>query len=610
MDPVAPLTPRFKSPLVYPILIGVAAVVPFLPSLRGEFLLWDDDANFLYNPSYRGLGLENLRWMFTNTFAHYMPLTWLSLGFDYTLWGMNPAGYHATNLLLHGLNAALFYLVLKSLVRSAKPDLEPSAAAAAAAFGALVFAVHPLRVESVAWITERRDLLSAAFFLLTLLAYLRRIGAPEGTRERTKWLLLANLSFVAMLLSKSMGLTLPLVLVILDVYPLRRFSRAAAPALLKEKLSLFVLMFAALAMVSYTSSKTGAISSREQYPLIQSIARPGFSLAFYIGMTLLPRGISPLYWYRPELGIVQAAGWVVVLALSAAAWALRRRFPAALAAWLSYGLLLSPVSGVVSLGPVCAADHYTYVACLPFAALAAALVVLLRRTPPLAMCGAAAAMVITLSAWSWRYCGTWKDSVSLWSRAIELEPDVYFSLANRGRAYAARRDWDRALGDYDRSLQLQGAWNESWGYRAEARLARGDPGGAIADATQALRLDPSWTQPYKTRGVALAALARPREAIQDFSQALALRPQYVEVRIDRAVERAKIGDLDGALSDLDAAIAFDPQPEIYVRRGITRGMMQDSRGAAEDFSRALELAPADWPQRRKVQEYLQQLRSP
>jgi tetratricopeptide (TPR) repeat protein len=585
-------------------------MVPFLPSLRGEFLLWDDDANFLLNPNYRGLGLEQLRWMFTNTYAHYMPLTWLTLGFDYVLWGMNPTGYHVTNLLLHGLNAALCYLVIRSLVRSAAPELDAPRRAAAAAFGALFFAVHPLRVESVAWITERRDLLATSFLLLTLLGYLRMVGEPKGSRRRLRLLVLTNVAFAAMLLSKTMGLTLPLVLLILDVYPLRRFTRASARALLTEKLSLFVLMLAGLAMVRYTSSQTGAISSVAQYPLIQSLARPGYSLAFYVGMTLCPRGISPLYWYRPELGVPQLSGWIVVLALSGAGFVLRHRFPAGLSTWLAYGLLLSPVSGVVSLGPVVAADHYTYIACLPFAAAAAALLVLLRRAPPLATGSAAVAIALGLGAWSWLYCGTWQNSVSLWNRAIELEPDVYFSLANRGRAHAARRDWDRALADYDRSLQLQTAWYEPWGYRAEARLARGDTIGAIADATQAIRLEATCAQAYRTRGIALAALARPREAIDDFSKALQLRPQYVEARILRASEQAKVGDLDAALSDLDAAIAFDPQPLIFVRRGIARAMKPDPRGAAEDFRRALDLAPPDWPQRRQVEEFLKQTRSP
>jgi hypothetical protein len=328
MDPTSASRARFLPPA----LIAAVTVAVFLPSWNGEFLLWDDDANFLFNEHYRGFGLENLKWMFTNAFGHYMPLTWLTLALDYVFWGMNPVGYHATNLALHALNAVLFYFVLRVLLRRAVPDLDPTRLAIAAAVGALCFSIHPLRVESVAWITERRDLLSGAFFLSTILAYLRMIEEPEGTTARMKWLALSALLFAAMLLSKTMGFTLPLVLLILDVYPLRRASRASAPGLLKEKLVFFALMVGAFAMISFSAGKAGGMSTREHYPLIQSVARPGYAVSFYLAKTLLPIGLSPIYWYRPELGLPQVLGWLFLLTLSAILLIQRRRAPAALAA--------------------------------------------------------------------------------------------------------------------------------------------------------------------------------------------------------------------------------------------------------------------------------------
>jgi len=642
MDSTSLPPPRPERRWLPPLLIAAVTVATFLPSFRGEFLLWDDDTNFLFNQNYRGLRLENLRWMFTDVFGHYMPLTWLTLGLDYVLWGMDPRGYHATNLALHGLNAALCFLVLKSLARRAVPDLSPSRRVAAAAAGALVFSVHPLRVESVAWITERRDVLSGAFFLLTLLAYLRMIDQPERSAGRRMAMALTCLAFAAMLLSKAMAVTLPLVLLLLDAYPLGRLSRASLPALLKEKLPLFALMIAGLAMISFTAGKAGGMSDRDHYPLIQSLARPGFALSFYVGKTLLPIHLSPLYWYRPQLGLVHVAGWLILLALTAAAAVGWRRAPAALAGWLAYGLLISPASGLVSLGSFYAADHFSYVACLPFAALATALLVSLRRAPPAALGVASAAALIALSAASARYCFVWRDSVSLWSRAIELEPDVYFSLVNRGRSYAARREWDRALADYDRALELQQGWDAPWALRAEARLARGDAPGAISDATVSLQLQPKAGKALLTRGLSLSRIGKPREAIADLTKALEIDPNFVEARVNRALERAKLGDLDGSLADFDAAVAYDPNPYVYFRRAVPRGLKGDVEGAiadcteairlkpdfyeayvrrgaarmergeteraAQDFSRALELAPPDWPQRRQTEEFLQRAR--
>src|SRR5947207_6537956 len=168
-----PLPPRPRRRVLLPLLIAAVTFAAFLPSLQGEFLNWDDDANFLGNLNYRGLGPTNLRWMFTDYYGHYMPLTWLTLGLDYTLWGMNPKGYHATNVLLHGLNAVLFFFLLQALLRRARPDAAAPTISGSATAGALFFSLHPLRVDSVAWITERRDVLSGAFFLMTLLLYVR-----------------------------------------------------------------------------------------------------------------------------------------------------------------------------------------------------------------------------------------------------------------------------------------------------------------------------------------------------------------------------------------------------------------------------------------------------
>jgi len=611
MDSSAVPSSRSPKRLLLPALIAIVTVAAFLPSLRGEFLLWDDDANFTYNEGYRGFRAENLRWMFTNAFGHYMPLTWLTCALDYTLWGMNPVGYHATNLALHALNALLFFFLLRRLLRHAAPDLAAPTAELAAAAGALCFSLHPLRVESVAWITERRDLLSGVFFLLTALSYVRSAEAPDGSSSRRTWLVLSTLSFAGMLLSKTMGLTLPLVFLVLDVYPLRRWSRAAVPRLLFEKLPLVALMFGALFMLSISAGQAGGMSDRSNYPISQSLGRPGYALMFYLAKTLIPVGLSPLYWYRPQLGLPHVVGWICLLGLTGLLLFWRRRFPAALACWMAYGLLIAPASGLVSMGSFTGADHYTYVACLPFAVLGSMLLLLLARRFSLpAAAGTLAAILIVFGALSWRYCFVWTDSVSLWSRAVDMDPDVYFSRANLGRALAARGKLEPALEQLDRSIQMQSRWYESFGWRARARLQRGDLQGAFEDATQALRLQPDWAEGFVIRGHALSKIGRPQEAVAEFSRALERRPQYMEARIGRATDRAKLGDLDGALADLDEALRFDPQPSFYVLRGKTRAMRGDLPGATADFSQALELAPPDWPQRRQVQEYLDRARGP
>ena len=217
------LTRRWVDWLV-PALIALVTFAAFLPTLHNQFVNWDDDENFLDNPHYRGLGWTQLRWMWT-TFhlGHYIPLTWMTFGLDYRLWGMNPFGYHLTSLLLHAANAVVFFFVVHRILTLAlpRPSERGRALAVSAGFAALVFAIHPLRVESVAWATERRDVLSGLFYLVTILVYLR---ACEGEKRGRRWYWLAVATFVCALLSKAMVVNLPIVLLILDVYPLRRLG--------------------------------------------------------------------------------------------------------------------------------------------------------------------------------------------------------------------------------------------------------------------------------------------------------------------------------------------------------------------------------------------------
>src|SRR5712692_7544996 len=253
-DPVPSALPQRWGSWLVPVLIALVTFAVFLPALQNQFVDWDDAANFLDNPHYRGLGWTHLRWMWTTHLGHWIPLTWMTLGLDYLLWGMNPLGYHLTNLLLHAANAVVFFFVVRRILTRALPS--PSerghALAVSAGFAALVFAIHPLRVESVAWVTERRDVLSGLFYVLTIVMYLR--ACERGTRGRG-WYWLSVAVFVCALLSKSMVVNLPVVLLILDVYPLRRlggdigWSSEAARRVYAEKIP-FVLLAAAASAIA------------------------------------------------------------------------------------------------------------------------------------------------------------------------------------------------------------------------------------------------------------------------------------------------------------------------------------------------------------------------
>src|SRR5207253_4967000 len=207
--------PRLRPPLV---VSALAPLVVFAPSVGNDFVDWDDNLSFVTNPDYRGLGWSQLRWMLTDTVTgHYIPITWMTLGLDYVLWGMNPAGYHLTNLVLHALNTVAFALIAIRLLRLARPRTGETALWAGTVTAALFFSLHPLRAETVAWVTERRGLLSAFFTLVTALTYVR-MAAAEGAPRR-RWLAVSVGSYAMALASKAAVVPLPLVLLLMDGRP-------------------------------------------------------------------------------------------------------------------------------------------------------------------------------------------------------------------------------------------------------------------------------------------------------------------------------------------------------------------------------------------------------
>src|SRR5437867_4559767 len=363
-----------------PVLIALITVAAFLPALQNQFVSWDDAENFLDNPHYRGLGWSQLHWMWTTHQSHYIPLTWMTHGLDYLLWGMNPFGYHLTSLLLHAANAVAFFFVVRRILKRALPG--PSerghALTVSAGVAALVFAIHPLRVESVAWVTERRDVLSGLFYLLTILLYLRACEREARGRGRY-WLSVAM--FGCALLSKSMVVNLPVVLVILDVYPLRRLGGSigwwseAARRIYIEKIPFVLLAAAASAIAVMAQFSVHAAASLAELSVPGRLAVSAYGLSFYLWKMVVPVNLSPLYELPPTVNPWAPPFFLsygLVLAITAIILALRRRVPGLPAAWLAYIVVLLPVLGILQSGPQIAADRYTYLAGLGWAVLAGA----------------------------------------------------------------------------------------------------------------------------------------------------------------------------------------------------------------------------------------------
>lgn len=461
--------------LLLPVLIFSAVATVFLPTLRGQFLDWDDSINFVANPHYRGLGWSQLSWMFSATLmGHYIPVTWMSLGLNYVLGGMNPRGYHLGNVLLHAVNATLVYLIARRLLAAAAGDGAQDTRAAAAvcgagAFAALAFGVHPLRVESVAWITERRDVLCGVFFLLAVLAYLKGVEqGGGGLRPVWRWLSLG--SFLLALLAKAAAMPLPAVLLLLDLYPLRR-RPAGWRALLVEKVPYVVLTAATAWIALVVLSRGAAVTPYDRYGVLARVGMVAYSLLFYPVKFLWPMRLSPMYELpaRVDLGAWPFLPAVpAVVAITAILVLARHRWPAGLATWTYSAIMVLPVSGVVHSGSQLVNDRYSYLSGIAFAVLGGGgilWILRLRQRGRLsartasAVAGGVGLLVVMLGLAAWLQMQIWQDSEALWRWAVDVDPSCSVCQGNLGAAIATGPSGparlDEAEGHLRRAIELR-----------------------------------------------------------------------------------------------------------------------------------------------------------
>jgi protein O-mannosyl-transferase len=572
------MRPPGRLRLLLPVLIFLTSGAAFLPALRGDFLNWDDSVNFVANPYYRGLGWPQIKWMLGATLmGHYIPVTWLSFGVNYALGGMNPWGYHVGNLVLHATNATLVYLIARRLLAAALSEGSQDAHATrpivtAGAFAALVWGVHPLRVESVAWITERRDVLCGLFFLLAILAYLK--GVEQRASLRPVWGALSLAAFAAALLSKAAAMPLPAVLLLTDVYPLRRWS-VGWRRLAAEKVP-YALLATAAAVVALIALPRGAgVTSYESYGWVSRIGMVAYSFVFYPLKFVLPVRLSPMYELPARVDLASwpflpallgVAGVTAVLVLG------RTRWPGGLAAWTYSTLMVLPVSGVVHAGSQLVNDRYSYLSGVGLAVLAGAGVVAVLRlrergrataTTVSVLVGGAALVVLALGFAAWNQAQVWRDSETLWRWAVEMDPGCSLCHGNLGSAITS----------------------------AELGLARLDE--AEVHLRRAIELRPDNPIPHYNLGTLLAVRTRHAEAEAALKKYLELLPSSPAGLGRLGLLYLLQGRLDEALPLLQRARGLAPAPPSAAGGpaisplAAAIGLVEDDPGALMLLGRAL-----------------------
>ena len=523
------------------LILFVLTLALYGRSVAFDFLNYDDDVYVTRNPAVRlGLAPETVRWAFTTDHAaNWHPLTWLSHMLDVELFGLEPGAHHLTSAILHALNAALLLLVLSSATK----ELWPSA------FCAAFFALHPLRVESVAWVAERKDVLAGVFWMSTLLAWVRY--ARRGGWARYA---IALGCFVLGLLAKPMLVTLPFVLLLLDVWPLERWRSRRAPVpspapthpggqtdgaargfvLIGEKIPFFLLAAASCVVTAIVQRAGGAIGPLGAIGLTARIANAIESYAIYVLKTLWPTQLSA---FRPHPALSSDfhvwhptlfAAAALLLGACVLAWALRRRAPGVLVGWLWFLGTLVPVIGLVQVGLQAWADRYSY---LPSVGLGIALawgaLASLRsaRLQRLVLAPASIAIVAACALLTWRQLGVWKDSSTLFAHALAIDPRNFLAHTNLGQALEAQGKLDEAAEHYVEALRLRGHLAPVRASLGKLRLAQGRFDEAAAELERALLYDPELVDAHASLGWTRFRQARDQEAIEHMRRAVELSPR-------------------------------------------------------------------------------------
>jgi protein O-mannosyl-transferase len=609
------------------ILIVIAA---FIPALDNGFVNWDDDKNFLENPYYRGLGGAQWKWAWSTFWLGvYQPLAWLLFEVQYVSWKLHPRGYHLTSVILHATNAVVLYVLAVTLLVRSRPDLllkSPWACSLGAGLATALFAVHPLRVEAVAWASCQPYLPCALFSMLAVLAYLRGFGM--GTSPEWGWLVGSFVLFVAALLSHALAVSLPVVLVILDVYLLRRFDegrgRWFAPAARKiwyEKVPFVIVSFVFMGVA--IAARRQSLASVERNDPSASLAQACYGIVFYIHKTFLPLDLIAVYpaarkidWLAPPF-VHSILG---TLAVSVGVFLVRRHWPGLLAAWLSYLMILAPNSGIIRINDQFAGDRYSYLS-------TAGLVIVLAgcfcrfwqttgrvRKAALGVIALGVGLLLFLIPMTWNQCRTWRNSETLWTHALN-HGAAESSLAHYNLALVQYRqgNLEAAAAHYAEALRLNPGDFVVYNNLGVVLQHQGKLELAAARYTDALRLDPNYLDAHFNLGIVLSRQGKFEAAAGHYAHTLRLNPGFADAHHNLGVDFFRQGKLAEAEAHYAEALRLNPgRVDTHTNLGVVLSRRGKLDQAAAHYAQALRLNPGyddarknlevDRARQRKVEE--------
>jgi tetratricopeptide (TPR) repeat protein len=632
-----------RQKLIVYIVLAVVTLAVFWQVNQYDFINFDDYFYVTENSHIQsGITLDGIRWAFsTKYFELWHPLLWLSFMFDYQLHGLNAGGYHVTNLILHILSTLLLFWLFCRM----------TGALWKSAFVAALFALHPLHVESVAWIAERKDVLSAFFWMLTLCFYVYYTEKPVIKRY-----LIVVFSFVLALMSKPMVITLPVVMILLDYWPLDRLqSRKVVTSMpevmpvstnkgrkknkfkkealnkntspprvqklsepkiagiipiwqLKEKIPFFVLSAVMIIITLYTPNTTDMSDSPsfKQFPLIPRLANAPVAFVTYLEKTFWPHNMAILYPFTNQIPLWQVIGAsLLILIITTAVIVMIKRLPYLFAGWMWFSITIAPVIGILQVSttaPYAMADRYHYLPSIGLAVMMAWGIPALIKNEEIGkkiLFPVGIAAIAILAFLTWQQCGYWKDSMDLWNHTLKVTDYNWLVYNNRGVIYYDLGNYDQAIEDYNRAIKIKPDYAIAYNNRGNAYNGLGNYRQAIEDYGRAIEIKPGYAIAYNDRGIAYGNLGQYQRAIEGYNEAIRLKPDYADAFYGRGVAYTNLGQYQQAIEDFNRAIRLNPanfkaynnMAGVYLQYGDKElGCYYAQKACAQGLCRALEWA--------------------
>jgi tetratricopeptide (TPR) repeat protein len=516
-------------------LVLVIPAISLFPSLKNDFINWDDPQYVTENKTITELSWRNIKTIYSSFYmGHYHPLTLLSYALEYRFFKLNPFAYHLTNLILHLLNTLLVFWLIWMLTGGVWICLGVS----------LLFGIHPLHVETVAWISERKDLLYSFFFLGSMTVYLAYLKARRGA-----YYVFSLSLFLLSLLSKSMAVTLPFALFLCDYLLDRKLDRRC----LIEKIPFLTIALIFGIMALFAQGSAGTIGQNSSFSFFENILTMGNVLASYFPKLILPIKLSCIYPFIKEIkGLWPYFSLTVAIGFLIAGILLSKYNKK-----ITLGILFFSITLLPTLPVKIMADRYLYIPSIGIFFIVAEGLYWLYRTKLKSINRAKPILAIlligilsTFSFLTWERCQVWKDSVSLWSNVLKNYPNIPIAYNNLGEVYLREGDYERAISNYNQVLRIHPGYDKVYYFydnRGTAYLLKGDYEKAIADYDQALKINPNYAMAYHNRGTAYLYKEDLEEAIADFNKALEINLRYADTYFNKALACEKMGHPQEAL---------------------------------------------------------------